>query len=243
MDADVFQVQSPGVDRVLRRLLGSTLGQKAVVAVTGAALVGFAFVHMAGHLLMFQGAEAYNKYAHTLQSMGALKWAARGGLLVAVALHVWASLQLTMRNRAARPIDYSDDKWLAASFGARTMRLSGPLLLFFIVYHLLHFTVMAVTADGYADMEATIDGNLVVADAYGRMLSAFSYPALTVLYVGAVGLLGVHLSHGIQSIFQTLGLNNGTYRPLVRRVGPLLAGIVTAGFAVVPLAILAQFIR
>ncbi|MBM4342054.1 MAG: succinate dehydrogenase cytochrome b subunit [Deltaproteobacteria bacterium] len=248
MDGDVVKVSAPGVDLVLGRLFRSTVGQKALVAVTGALLVAFAFAHMIGHLQMFAvagGQEAYNQYAEKLQSLGAIKWAIRGGLLVVVAIHIQATLSLMARNRTARPVAYGHNKWLAASLGAQTMRVTGPLLAFFILYHVLHFTVLAVSAPGYEAMDYALrDGTgRVVADVYGRMVHAFSQPALTVGYVCAVGLLGVHLSHGISSLLQTLGMLNATYRPAVRSVGPLLAGVLTAGFAAVPLAILAGVIQ
>lgn len=244
---DEVSVQSPGIDKVLGRLLNSTVGLKALVAVTGAALVGFVFVHMVGHLQMFEalgGRDGYNAYAHKLQSLGGIKWAVRLGLLGMVVVHVVATLKLIARNRAARPVAYGQAKWLAASLGAQTMRVTGPLLLVFIVYHLLHFTVMCVTADGYQNFRYVLaDSHIEVADAYQRMIVAFTQPLLTVAYVVAMILLGTHLSHGISSLFQTLGLNNSTYRPAIRKVGPLLAGAVVAGFCVVPLAILAGVIQ
>lgn len=248
MEGDVVSVQTAGVAKVVARLTQSSLGLKALVAVTGLGLVAFAFVHMAGHLQMFAllgGQEGYNQYAHKLQSLGALKWAARCGLLALTLVHVGATLKLIAHNRSARPIGYASNHWLTASVASQTMRVTGPLLLFFIIYHLLHFTALVVSAQGYAAMDYMLrDGsNLVVADAYGRMLQAFSDPLLTVVYVLAVGLLGVHLSHGISSLFQTLGLTNSTYRPALATAGPLLAGLLTAGFAVVPLAILTGVIQ
>lgn len=251
MDSDVVKVQSPGVGKVIERLLGSTIGLKAIMALTGLLLVGFVFVHMVGHLQMFgehdKAQEAYNSYAHLLQSLGGLKWAARLGLLGATGLHIWAFVQLAGRNRAARPENYAENKWLAASAAAKSMRVSGPIVLFFIIYHLLHFTALKVTADGYEGMLYTLQSGahkgLVVPDAYGRMVAAFTNPLLTGIYVIAVALLGMHLAHGIQSSIQTLGLNNGTYRPLVRKLGPALAALVVLGFVAVPLAIAAGVIR
>lgn len=248
MDGDVVKVSAPGVDLVWIRLFRSTVGCKAVVAVTGLLLVAFAFAHMIGHLQMFAplgGQEGYNQYAEKLQSLGAIKWAVRGGLLLVVGLHIQATLSLIARNRAARPVAYGQNKWLAASLGAQTMRVTGPILAFFILYHILHFTVLAVSATGYETMDYELrDGTgRVVADVYGRMVHAFTQPVLTLAYVGAVGLLGIHLAHGISSLLQTLGLLNATYRPAVRSIGPLLAGLLTAGFAAVPLAILAGVIQ
>lgn len=246
MDGDAIKTQPPGVDRVITRLLTSSIGLKALVAVTGLALVAFVLVHMVGHLQMFDllgGREGYNGYAHKLQSLGGLKWAARIGLLGAVGMHIWASLTLTMRNKTARGTGPAQNKWVAASLAAQTMRATGPVVLVFIVYHLLHFTVLAVTAAGYADMTAQLADGTVVVDAYGRMIVAFQQPVLTVVYVASVALLGMHLSHGIQSVFQTLGLNNAAYRPAVRKLGPLVAGAIVLGFAVVPLAILGGLVH
>jgi succinate dehydrogenase / fumarate reductase cytochrome b subunit len=250
MDSDVVKVESPGVGKVIERLLGSTIGLKAVMALTGLMLVGFVLVHMLGHLQMFgpkaSAQEAYNAYAHTLQSLGGLKWAARLGLLGATALHIWAALKLLARNNAARPTAYAEQKWLAASVAARTMRVTGPIVLFFIIYHLLHFTLLAVSTAGFPEVEYVLtQGALAgtkVPDAYGRMLVSFQQPLIAVIYVVSVALLGGHLAHGIQSTLQTLGLNNSTYRPLVRSAGPLLAAVIVVGFISVPIAILAGVI-
>lgn len=231
---------------MVARLFTSTIGKKAIVAATGAALVAFVVIHMIGHLQMFEllgGRDAYNTYAHRLQSLGGLKWAARGGLCATVILHIWASISLVARNRAARPEGYKVEKWVAASLGAQTMRATGPILLIFIVYHLLHFTVMAVTADGYQQMTALLPDGTKVADAYGRMVVAFQQPPLTLAYIVCMVLVGIHLAHGIQSTFQTLGIANATWRQLTRQLGVALAAAIVAGFCVVPAAILAGLIH
>lgn len=253
---DVVSQPAPGIGKVVARMHGSTLGQKALMAVTGILLIGFAFGHMAGHLQMLLGvcmgpnathedkALAYNTYAHFLQSLGGIKWAVRFGLLGVTILHVFSAAQVSMRNRAARPIQYEVNKWLAASIGARSMRASGAIVLFFIGYHLLHFTVLAVGTAGFpADDTFKLANGLMVDDVYARMVVSFKQPLLTLIYVGGVGLLSLHLSHGISSSLQTLGLLNSTYRPFVKKVGPALAGLLFAGFASVPLAILAQLVK
>lgn len=244
---DVVKVASPGVGKVLQRLMGSTIGLKAIMALTGLMLVGFSVGHMVGHLQMFgesdHAREAYNSYAHFLQSLGGIKWAVRLGLLGAVGLHILAFMKLAARNRAARPANYEDNKWLAASAAAKTMRVTGPLLFFFIGYHLLHFTALKVSAEGYEAMTYTLKSGALVPDAYGRMVAAFNNPVLTGIYVVSVVMLGMHLAHGIQSSIQTLGLNNGTWRPVVQAVGRALSAALVFGFAVVPLAIAAGVIR
>jgi succinate dehydrogenase / fumarate reductase cytochrome b subunit len=243
MDGDVIKVPAPGVSKVIDRLLASTIGQKAIMAVTGFALVGFVFVHMAGHLQMFQGPEAYNKYAHMLQGMGGIKWGLRGLLLVGVFAHMWAGVRLMMRNMSARPDNYAVNKWLAASASAKTMRVTGPIVLFFIVYHLLHFTLLKVSSQGFEDMVYQLNGVGDVPDVYQRMVVSYQNPVLTAIYVLSVTLLGTHLAHGIQSMFQTLGLNNNTYRPAVQVASRALALIAVLGFVAVPLAILAGVIK
>ncbi len=240
---DGISPPAPGVGKVVSRVHGSTIGQKAVMAVSGILLIAFSFGHMAGHLQMFLGAEKYNAYAHFLQSMGPIKWAIRFGLLGLAGLHIFSAAQLTMRNNAARPIAYANNKWLAASLGAKTMRVSGGIVLFFILYHLLHFTVLAVGTAGFSGEDTfTLANGTKVDDVFQRMVVSFQNPALALGYVAGVGLLSLHLSHGIQSALQTLGALNSTYRPFFKKVGPALAGLLFAGFAVVPLAVLAHVI-
>ncbi len=242
MEEDVVVGGNAGLSRVLERILHSTIGLKAVMALTGLALVGFAFVHMAGHLQMFQGPAAYNHYAHMLQSLGGIKWAIRLGLLAACVLHAVAAFKLSMRNAKARPVAYAKQKWLVASIGARLMRPSGAIILFFILYHLLHFTALLVGTAGFVDVPFEQDGVAMV-NVYQHMIVSFQNPLITVGYAVSVALLGVHLSHGIQSSLQTLGALNSTYRPFVKQLGPLLSGLLVAGFVAVPVAILARVIH
>ena len=245
---DVVSQPSPGVSKIVARIHGSTLGQKAVMAVTGLLLVGFVLGHMLGHLQMFgpNAREHYNAYAHFLQSLGEILWVMRLTLVAAVILHIFSAVQVTMRNKAARPIQYANSKWIKATFASRFMRQTGVILLLFIVWHLLHFTIMSAAATGFVGPDVPLKPGSaeMVPDVYGRMVFAFSNrPVITLLYVGSVGLLGLHLSHGIQSGLQTLGVLNATYRPFVKKIGPAVAGLVFAGFAAVPLAILAGIIK
>ena len=214
------------------------------MAVSGALLIAFSFGHMAGHLQMFLGAEQYNTYAHFLQSMGPIKWAVRFGLLGLTFLHIFSAYQVTTRNIAARPIAYASNKWLAASIGARTMRASGAIVLFFIGYHILHFTTLTVGTGGFlAEDTFKLANGTMVTDVYQRMVVSFQNPALAGFYIVGVGLLSLHLSHGIQSALQTLGALNSTYRPFFKKAGPALAGLLFAGFASVPLAVLAGILK
>ncbi len=241
---DAVSQPSPGIGKVISRMHGSTLGQKALMAVSGIALIAFSFGHMAGHLQMFVGAEQYNTYAHFLQSMGGIKWAIRFGLVALTFLHIFSAVQVSMRNRAARPIAYANNKWIAASLGSKTMRASGGIVLFFIGYHILHFTTLTVGTAGFEKIpEYKLINGLMVDDVYRRMVVSFQNPLLAIGYITGVALLGLHLSHGIQSSLQTLGVLNSAYRPFFKKLGPALAGFLFAGFAIVPLAVLVGIIK
>src|SRR5262249_44922656 len=119
----------------------SSLGKKCIMAVTGLAMFGFVVVHMLGNLQIFLGPDAINDYGYFLQSKPELVWPVRLGLLLMVVLHIWAAIKLSAENRAARPAAYGNYKIVAASYASRTMLVSGLILLAFIIYHLLHFTV------------------------------------------------------------------------------------------------------
>lgn len=203
----------------------STIGKKAIMAVTGLLLVGFVVGHMLGHLQMFQSAEKYNAYAHFLQSLGGVLWIARIGLLVATGLHVLMAVQLTQRKRAARPEGYRKWEPQVSTFASRTIRIGGVLLLAFIIFHILHFTTLDVFPE-YRRL-----------DVYSRLIVAFNKPWILALYVVSMLALGLHLYHGAWSSMRTLGLTRPTANPLKRNVAAGLAIIVTAGFIVVPVAI------
>jgi succinate dehydrogenase / fumarate reductase cytochrome b subunit len=203
----------------------STIGKKAIMAVTGLLLVGFVIGHMLGHLQMFQSAEKYNAYAHFLQSLGGILWLVRFGLLAAAVLHVVMAVQLAQRKRAARPEGYRKWEPQVSTFASRTIRIGGFLLLAFIVFHILHFTTMNIFPE-YRRM-----------DVYSRLIVAFNKPWILGIYVVSMLALGLHLYHGAWSSMRTLGLTRPTRNPLNRNVAAALAIIVAAGFIAVPVAI------
>lgn len=222
---------------IATRVFKSSVGQKLVMAVTGVGLFAFVLQHMAGHLIMFGGQEAYNTYAENMQNMS-IKWPARGALLAAVLLHIWAAITLTAKNRAARPERYAANKNFGASLSSRVMILTGVVLLAFIVYHLLHFTI-----------GVTHPGDFALTDAQGRhdvytaMVRSFRDPILFVLYIVSMALLCSHLSHGVAAFFRSLGLMDGRWRKLEERFAVGSAWLVFLGFAAVPVAIMAGVIQ
>jgi len=220
------------------RLWQSSIGAKQVMAVTGLLLFVFVVAHLLGNLLVFAGREATNGYAHKLREMGALLWAARIGLLAVFLAHVGSGVRLWQLNRAARPDGYSEANHLAASYAGRTIVMSGLLILAYVVYHLMHFT-LGVTNPEYL----TFKDPLGHADVYRMVVAGFSRPVISGVYAVSMILLGLHLSHGLQSFFQTLGLNHPAYNPFFRKVGPVAAVVIAIGYISIPLAVLAGLVK
>lgn len=208
----------------------STIGKKVVMAVTGLVGVGFVVGHVVGNLLMFQGAEAMNEYAAFLHDLGGLLWLARAVLLGAVILHVIAAYQLTQLKRRARPVGYDKRTPQVSTLASRTIRWGGVLLLVFIVFHILHFTLGSVHPN-------------FTADVYRNVVVGFSNPIVAIFYVLAMLALALHLYHGTWSSLRTLGINKASAKPLQRRLPVVVAVLVAGGFMAIPLAVLLGIIR
>ncbi len=223
------------MDRI-KRLYRSTLGKKAVVAVTGVVLFGFVFMHMLGNLKTFTGADAdgvphIDEYAHFLRTMGEpmlphgfALWSVRVVLLVALMLHVVAVIQLAARNRAARPVAYQHRHVLVEStLAARSMLWTGVLVLVFVVVHILQFTTGTIEITPFVPEQV-----------YANLYHAFQNWFIVLFYVVAMGLLGLHLLHGAWSLFQTLGLDNPDRNRGLLLFAAAAAAIIFLGFCAVP---------
>src|SRR5687768_12696362 len=204
----------------------ATIGKKVVMAVTGIILVGWIVGHVLGNLLIFRGPAALNEYAALLKSNATLLWAMRGALLVTVLLHIMAAVQLLRQERASRPVAYAKQVPQESTFASRTIRWGGLIIAVFVVYHLLHFTT------------GTLHPTFSHTDVYGNMLSALSVPWVAAIYLVAVGALGLHLYHGIWSVFQTLGISSPSITGVRRRISVGFAAIIYLGFTAIVLAIL-----
>jgi succinate dehydrogenase / fumarate reductase cytochrome b subunit len=205
----------------------STVGKKIVMAVSGLIMVGFVIVHMAGNLQLFEGADRLNSYSAFLHGpANELLWIVRVVLLVALIAHVVSAYQLTVIDRAARPVPYAKRELQAATIGSRTMRVGGVVLLIFIVLHILHITTLTLQP-----------APLVEGDVYGNVIASFRIWWVTLLYVIAMLALGLHLYHGAWSSVRTLGFERGRLDPFKRPVAIALAVIVWAGFTLVPVAV------
>ena len=215
----------------LVRFWRSTVGKKVVMAVTGVLLVGFIVGHAAGNLLVFRGPEAFNAYAALLKSNMNLLWTARIGLLIAAALHIVAAAQLTRRQQLARPVGYAHRDPQVSTYASRTIRWGGVVLLVFVVYHLLHFTV------------GTAHPSFSHTDAYSNVIVGFGVWWVALLYIVAMIALGLHLYHGVWSAIRTLGLSRPTYQPLKRRAALVLAIGVTLAFVAIVGAVAAGLVQ
>ena len=213
--------------------LSSTIGRKVVMAVTGLLLVGFVCIHMIGNLLLYQGPEAINEYGRFLREFlhGWGLWIARGTLLAAVVLHIWSAWMLTLKNRAARPVGYRQWKAKKSTYASRTMRWGGVILLAFIVYHLLHFTIGSVHPD------------FIEGDVYHNVVVGFRVWPVAAFYVIAMLLLGLHLRHGIWSMFQSLGVSHPRYLALAQVAAAVISTIVVIGNVSFPLSVLFGLVR
>ncbi|GAB4232610.1 MAG: succinate dehydrogenase cytochrome b subunit [Deltaproteobacteria bacterium] len=215
------------------RLLSSSIGRKAVVAVTGLFMVLFVVTHLLGNSTIFAGPDGINAYAEKLHGLGPFVLVFRVFMAAMLVLHVIFAILLTLENRAANPGKYAVKKMLKATFASETMIWTGLLLLAFIVYHLLQFT-LRVTPDVVLGNDAK---NRF--DVFTMVFSSFKVTPIALLYVAAMVTLFLHLSHGIQSIFQTFGLNNDKTLPQFGAFGKVLSALFLVGYSAIPVLILA----
>ncbi len=217
--------------------LASTIALKAIMAVTGLALFGFVIGHMLGNLQVYlprgaSGVWALDSYGEWLRELGhgGAIWIARGGLLVALVLHVGAAWKLTRRSWAARPVVYRQWHAKESTYASRTMRVSGPLIFLFVVYHLMHLTW------GNAHPDFRVGG------VHHNVTTGLAQPLAAGVYVVAMIALGVHLYHGIWSLLQTLGLSHPRYEALRRGAAGAFAALVVVGNVSIPIAALAGWL-
>jgi succinate dehydrogenase / fumarate reductase cytochrome b subunit len=216
----------------------SSVGMKFIMAISGIALVVFVIGHMAGNVQMFIGQDAMNSYAVTLRKMPALLWAVRLGLFLFFAIHVYLGIKLKLENLAARPVRYSRKDTVQASLASRTMMISGSIVLGFLVYHLLHFTLGKTNPDHFHYVDA--QGRH---DVYSMVVLGFQNVFISGFYIAIMLLLSFHLRHGASSFFQSLGINNPAFNGFIKRFGPVVAFIVVAGFIAVPVGVLLGIIK
>ncbi len=245
--------------RPLIFFLTSSIGKKYLVALTGLLLILFVVGHLLGNLQFFLPPEWINAYGHKLQSLGPLLWLIRLALLAVVSIHIVATIALALENKRARTGRYAVPGYRASTVASRSMAVSGLILLSFIIFHLLHFTVRVVPGHEYNKAVLTKDGKElpheveidkhwgiplakdkphVVHNVHGMMAAGFTYPAIAGFYVFGVFLLGMHLSHGAGSFLQTLGLRNDRMRSLLAVGSRVFGWAIFIGYASIPFSVI-----
>jgi succinate dehydrogenase / fumarate reductase, cytochrome b subunit len=215
------------------RFWQTTVGKKATMAVTGFILFGFVVGHLIGNLQIFLPPEKINHYSATLKSLPALLWGARITLLISVSLHIWSSFQLWLLQRDARPIQYVKKANLHSTYASRTMLWSGPVILAFVIFHLLHFTFGTVHPGGPFDEH----------NVYNNVVTGFQVWSVSLFYIIAMIMLCYHLYHGLWSMFQSLGFSHPVYTPWLQLLAKVVAILIAAGNISIPVAVLAGFIK
>ena len=202
------------------------------MAVTGLIMVAYLITHVLANLLVFQGPSNINAYSAFLHGTGGALWAARLVLLAALVLHIIAAVQLASRRFEARPVRYAGGREPQVStWASRTIRWGGALILAFLVYHILHFTV------------GTAHPDFVEGDPYHNVTTGFHNPLVVTVYLVAMAAVGLHLYHGIWSSGRSLGMSPPSPTPLRRTIATVLALLIWLGFTVIPLAVYAGVVR
>lgn len=220
----------------LCRLWHSSIGKKLIVALTGLILVGFLLGHLTGNLLMYAGEEAFNEYAAFLHNMlhGAGVWIARIVLLTCLVLHVTATIFLVKQNKEAKGQVYENQQTSVSSGSSRIMIWSGLTILSFVIFHILHYTVRVDS-----DLAALGDSG----NAYGMVIEGFQNFLVTLFYLISITLLCSHLSHGVASIFQTLGLRTRNNAALIDAAAKGYTILIWVGFCSIPIAVFFEIIK
>lgn len=222
-----------------RRAWTTTVFVKQLMAISGIVFVLFLLFHSYGNLKMFLGQEAYDHYAHWLKEEafvpifphGGFIWVFRAAMVLMLVVHIWAAAVTWKRSRRARRSAYVVKRSAADAYAARTMRMTGVLLFFLIVFHILHFTTGTIRTGFVADSTP-----------YERMVATFQNPLMVVVYLIFVGLAALHVSHGFWSAFQSLGWVRGGTRKFMEVLSGLVGALIFLMFALPPLAIVAGYI-
>lgn len=230
------------VSCVLMRWVFSSLGKKTIVAVTGSLLVLFLIGHLLGNLTIYFGQDVINAYAQKLQGMGPLLWAVRLGLLAVFLLHIIFTVLLIAENLRASATKYIAKDSMGSTIFVRTMKYTGLIVLAFVVFHLSHFTLGIVQPEFY-HLKQTLPDGTQRHDVYNMVVRGFQNVPISIFYIVALTLLTFHLSHGISSIFQTLGINNRFLRPNLERLGMVLAWLLWAGYVSIPISVMLGIVQ
>jgi len=204
----------------LVNILKSSIGKKLMMAITGLCFCSFLILHLAGNLILYSGRDAFNSYAEKLHSLGSIITVAEFGLLFFAIIHILIGATLFYQNLRARPIRYSIDKWAGGrSIGSVTMPYTGLLLLIFVTIHLLNFHFIEKN-------DTTI---------FQIVTDTFAKPGYIAMYIAAMIVVAIHVSHGFWSAFQTIGANHPKYMPVIRGLSIVFSIALGVGFGFIPI--------
>ncbi len=221
-------------------IYSTAVGKKYVMAITGIIGIGFVLVHMIGNLKMYLGPAEFDHYAEFLRELlvpilprTVTLWLLRLTLIGAILLHIHAAYSLTILNRKARPVKYQSERdYVAANFASRTMRWSGIIVLLFIIWHLLDLTAGTLNGSGF-----------VRGHAYENVVNTLDRPAVAIFYIIANIALGIHLFHGVWSLFQSMGWSNPRFNKWRREAAIGIATLIVVGNVSFPIAVLANIVK
>ncbi len=230
------------VNLPILRWIFSNIGKKTVVALTGTLLVMFLFGHLIGNFTLYLGPDAINIYAEKLQSLGPLLWVIRLGLLAVFLTHIWFTVLLMLENHAASGSKYICKNNIGSTVFVRTMKYTGLIVFAFVVFHLAHFTLGWVQPQACHEMTKLADGT-PVKDVHSMVIKGFQNVPISLFYIVALTLLAFHLSHGISSLFQTLGITTKKIHPCLEKIGAIIAWTLWCGYVSIPVTVLLGIVK
>ena len=223
---------------IVTRTWGSSVGKKAVIAVTGVIFLLYVTAHMIGNLKIFFGITTFDDYSVHLRTLGedifgygGVLWLIRGVLTATVLLHMWAAFSLWSKAKKARPVGYAHRQSLQGSYAARTMRWGGVIIALFVVWHILDLTLGVVNP---------LNEN---SGAYQKLVASFDRPVVAIFYIVAMLALGLHIRHGLWSAIQTLGGNSALRQNALKTFSFVVAAVITAGFVIIPISVMTGLVR
>jgi succinate dehydrogenase / fumarate reductase cytochrome b subunit len=216
----------------------TTVGKKILMAITGQMMLVFVIIHLLGNTTVYF--HNLNAYAAALHAMPVLVWMFRLFMFTMLCLHVYLGIVLTLENKKAKPLAYSVNTQLSATFAGRNMIWTGAIIVAFLIYHLLHFTLQIISPEFAAIKHPDALGR---PDVFMMVVRGFQQSGTALLYVIFMVTLLLHLTHGIQSSFQTWGLNNEKSLPIITRGGQIAATILFLGYAAIPVVIVAGIVK
>lgn len=216
------------------------VGQKMTMAITGAGLAAFLFIHLLGNSSLFAGPGGINVYAQTLHALPPVVWAFRGAMLLLFAVHIWLGIKVTLENQAARPVAYARRDYLAVTLASRTMIWSGAIIGLLLIYHIFHFTVQNICPETASHALRDAMGR---PDVYTMVVSSFRHAGTALLYIVWMGAVALHVSHGVHSGLQSLGLAGDKTLPLWKQIALFLAIVLFIAYASIPASIFAGVVK